>query len=374
MTQVLFTDSDSGRDALYILQNNLKDDVYPSLAAIVAGSGVAVSANDTLIGYLNGKLVEGDAITLTVLDPSGDESLEIKVPDDGITYAKLQNIVDNNRILGRVSGADGAVEELTATQVKTILELPQSQYGLVPSWVSATEISFSAGQIFDSDKTDLLILPSALNKLINATWAEGSGLGGLFTHGTAPVAAATEYYFHLIKKDSVGTIDGGWDTDIDGTHIPTGWSKAKCIHFDQTESGSANLRAFRAYEKSNGAINVMWDDYQIDVSSFAINEDTKYEFQVAAPPYSKARLRLDLAYGVATPVYSRTFPTDMPTPSVTLATEAEISTQYGYDTPYLWAVLDDESKFAFIHHMPSHVNLGSVDNIIVIEYINERTY
>lgn len=40
-----------------------------------------------------------------------------------ITYAKIQNISANNRILGNVSGAAGAITELTAAQVYTMLSL-----------------------------------------------------------------------------------------------------------------------------------------------------------------------------------------------------------------------------------------------------------
>jgi hypothetical protein len=43
------------------------------------------------------------------------------IADDAVTYAKLQNVVDNNRVLGRVSGANGVVQELTAAQMQTLL-------------------------------------------------------------------------------------------------------------------------------------------------------------------------------------------------------------------------------------------------------------
>jgi uncharacterized protein DUF5907 len=43
--------------------------------------------------------------------------------NDSVTYAKLQNVANNNRVLGRVSGAAGDVEELTGTQVTVLLDL-----------------------------------------------------------------------------------------------------------------------------------------------------------------------------------------------------------------------------------------------------------
>lgn len=44
-----------------------------------------------------------------------------KIADDAVTYAKIQNVVNDERLLGRVSGANGVIEELTAAQVGTFL-------------------------------------------------------------------------------------------------------------------------------------------------------------------------------------------------------------------------------------------------------------
>tara|TARA_B100000519_G_C14144380_1_gene391417 strand:- start:90 stop:983 length:894 start_codon:yes stop_codon:yes gene_type:complete len=41
------------------------------------------------------------------------------VADDAITYAKIQNVSADERILGRISGANGVIEELTKAQVLT---------------------------------------------------------------------------------------------------------------------------------------------------------------------------------------------------------------------------------------------------------------
>ena len=45
------------------------------------------------------------------------------IANDAVTYAKMQNVVANDRMLGRVSGAGGVVEELTKTQVLTMLNV-----------------------------------------------------------------------------------------------------------------------------------------------------------------------------------------------------------------------------------------------------------
>jgi hypothetical protein len=60
------------------------DQVSAAIAA--AGSATAgsllVSVNDTTPGFLGGKVVGADAVTLTILNPGGDEDLQISVPID----------------------------------------------------------------------------------------------------------------------------------------------------------------------------------------------------------------------------------------------------------------------------------------------------
>jgi hypothetical protein len=45
------------------------------------------------------------------------------IDDDAVTYAKMQNVVADDRILGNVGGAGGIVAELTGTQVRTLTGL-----------------------------------------------------------------------------------------------------------------------------------------------------------------------------------------------------------------------------------------------------------
>ena len=45
------------------------------------------------------------------------------IGDDQVTYAKVQNVSADERILGRVSGADGVIEELTKAQILTFANI-----------------------------------------------------------------------------------------------------------------------------------------------------------------------------------------------------------------------------------------------------------
>jgi hypothetical protein len=46
-----------------------------------------------------------------------------EITDDSVTYAKIQNVVANNVLLGNNAGAGGIVDELTATEVRTLLNV-----------------------------------------------------------------------------------------------------------------------------------------------------------------------------------------------------------------------------------------------------------
>jgi hypothetical protein len=47
----------------------------------------------------------------------------LTINNDAVTYAKIQNVVANNVLLGNNSGAGGIVDELTAAEVRTLLNV-----------------------------------------------------------------------------------------------------------------------------------------------------------------------------------------------------------------------------------------------------------
>ena len=61
------------------------------------------------------------------------------IADDAVTYAKIQNVVNDERILGRVSGANGIIEELTKSDVLTMLNVADGAEVNV-----ATDLSYTA--------------------------------------------------------------------------------------------------------------------------------------------------------------------------------------------------------------------------------------
>ena len=84
----------------------------------------------TLTGTVDGIDVATDVTAntakVTNATHSGDVtgSGALSIAADAVTYAKMQNVVADDRILGNISGADSAVAELTGAQVLALLTLP----------------------------------------------------------------------------------------------------------------------------------------------------------------------------------------------------------------------------------------------------------
>lgn len=137
-------------------------------------------------------------------------------------------------------------------------------HGIVPANNGADadhDIDFSSGAAPDSTHTQSLILPSTFIKQIDVAWVAGTPAGGLFS-GT--VAADTWYHLFVIKKDSDGSIDAGFDTSVVAANIPAGYTKFKRVGSVLTD-GSSDIIAFSANEVGGGGLDVLWLDPPLDV-------------------------------------------------------------------------------------------------------------
>jgi hypothetical protein len=102
------------------------------------------------------------------------------------------------------------------------------------------DILFSSGRVNDSGGDKILDLSSGLTKQLDAIFAEGDNLGGLFL---GAIAADTAYACFVIEKDSDGSIDAGFDTDPDAANIPAGFTAYRRIGWVITD-GSSNIIDF----------------------------------------------------------------------------------------------------------------------------------
>jgi len=124
--------------------------------------------------------------------------------------------------------------------------LPRSYLaGLGLSNAADTEhdITIAVGTCRDSSNAYDLTLASAMTKQIDAAWAAGTNAGGLFS---GAVGATTWYHVFVIRKDSDGSIDAGFDTSVTAANKPAGYTAYRRIGSVLTD-GSSNILNFYQY-------------------------------------------------------------------------------------------------------------------------------
>lgn len=87
----------------------------------------------------------------------------------------------------------------------------------------ATALNVSAGYAWVTiGSPQLAYLPSTLTKYLNATWTSGTGQGGRFN--TTLAGTPGTYHVFLIKNNSTGQVDVGFDVSVVAANRPSGWS------------------------------------------------------------------------------------------------------------------------------------------------------
>ena len=125
-------------------------------------------------------------------DVTGSTALTIAA--DVVTYAKMQNVVADDRILGNVAGAGGIVAELTAAQVRTMINVAD---GATANTGTVTSVAAGNGMTFTS---------------ITGTGSVTMGTPGTLT-GATTNGVTTNAHTHAITTNGTG--------DIVGTGSPT---------------------------------------------------------------------------------------------------------------------------------------------------------
>ncbi len=149
--------------------------------------------------------------------------------------------------------------------------------GLILSNAADTDhdITVAIGVARDSTNVYDLVLASAMTKQIDASWAAGTNAGGIFA---GSVAINTWYHVFLIRKDSDGTIDAGFDTSVTAANKPAGYTAYQRIGSVLTD-GSANIIPF--FQVGD---QFRWTTYvPADFSGTPTNDEAYHEFTLTVP-------------------------------------------------------------------------------------------
>ena len=105
---------------------------------VKAGADGSFDALNKKIVNVTDPTADQDAATKNYVDDTVAGVVGGSIPDGSITYAKIQNSVANNVILGNDNGADSDVQELTAAEVRTLLNVADgAEVNVQSNWSEA---------------------------------------------------------------------------------------------------------------------------------------------------------------------------------------------------------------------------------------------
>jgi len=168
-------------------------------------SGAAIT---TVAGDV-GEFFATAANVVTCVSYTRADGTPIVIADDAITYAKIQNVAADERILGRVSGADGVIEELTKAQVLTFANVEDGA-----DVTDATNVT-AAGALMDSECAGLAAVKATTGTFLTA---DQTKLDAIEASATADQSAGEILTAIENGVDSVHYVDGS----IDGVHLAVG--------------------------------------------------------------------------------------------------------------------------------------------------------
>ena len=117
-------------------------------------------------------------------------------------------------------GAGGTNRKVAASRIATYIDagLPRgylSGMGLSNATDTDHDITVAVGEVRDNANAVDIVLASAMTKRIDATWASGSGNGGL----ASGVSIATNTWYHVHAIVVSGSVDIGFDTSVTAANL-----------------------------------------------------------------------------------------------------------------------------------------------------------
>lgn len=183
-----FTGDTQASVALLTNTLGMFDDLFTSIAAIAAGSGIVVDVDDEVVGYLDGKLAAGTNVTLT---SSGTTDKTLTV--DLATTITSRTFVDPE-IQGCIK------DEIYAITDGAAFEIDPSNGGI--QTITLGDDRTPKGTNFANGEAVTLLVDDGTAHAI--TWTDatfgGSGVTWLTNNGTAPTLETTGYTTIILFK------------------------------------------------------------------------------------------------------------------------------------------------------------------------------
>lgn len=213
-------------------------------------------------------------------ETDGTEFVKIGI-DDGMDWGAAQALLDAAGLTPNGSAeAVGNSQKLDAMEI--LFGIPDKFIsGLVPSLAADADhdITISPGEARSELASSLvrILLDTAITKQIDANWVAGNDVGG-FPSGLT-LTADTWYHLFLIKNNTTGVVDAGFDTSLTATNLladATGYTEFRYVDSRKTD-GSSNIIAFFATEMAGGGIHVLLETMvqEFSESPPATTEQTK---------------------------------------------------------------------------------------------------
>jgi len=216
-------------DDILIKNNGTIGSAGAATAMTISSAGIVTFVDDILIkdGGTIGSASDVDSIAIASNGVVTFSQAPV-FPDGSIPLADLD--IDGATDIGAAivdadlfiidDGAGGANRKVAASRIATYIDagLPRgylSGMGLANATDTAHDITVGIGEVRDNANAADIILASAFTKRIDATWASGSGNGGL----ASGVSIATNTWYHVHAIIVSGSTDIGFDTSITAANL-----------------------------------------------------------------------------------------------------------------------------------------------------------
>jgi hypothetical protein len=153
-------------------------------------------------------LTKGNLVTLIY------DGTNFRIKDRGINYPWLTSSSPRNFVMSNASGD------------------------------TAHDINLSPGCVFAENGKTFIYSDNDLVKRIDSSWSAGTSQGGRFSSVT--LSPNSTYHFFVIRQDSTGIVDAGFDSSLVAANRPSGWTHYARVGSVITDA-STNIINFTQY-------------------------------------------------------------------------------------------------------------------------------